>query len=318
MNYRRMGMWGLQLSEVGFGSWLTLNHKDQALADTLHRAAYECGINFFDTANVYGRGRTETLVGKALAPMRRDTFVLATKVYWPIGDDWPFPGVNDRGLARKHVHEQCHASLRRLGVDYIDLYQCHRYDENAPLHETCRAMSDLIDQGKVLYWGVSEWTAQQISEAVTICQENGWHRPACSQPLYNMLERHWEAEALPTCARLGLGVVAFSPLAEGVLTGKYNKEIPKDSRAAEEQTGQFIRPRLNEENRAKLTKLVEIANGLGVAMSKLALAWCLRRSELSSCIIGASEPQQIKENVAASDLKLDEPVLERISAILGD
>ena len=139
----------------------------------LVRAYYECGINFFDTANVYGRGRTETLVGKALAPMRRDTFVLATKVYWPIGDDWPFPGVNDRGLSRKHIHEQCHASLRRLGVDYIDLYQCHRYDENAPLHETCRAMSDLIDQGKVLYWGVSEWTAQQISEAVAICQENG-------------------------------------------------------------------------------------------------------------------------------------------------
>ncbi|MHC4219229.1 MAG: aldo/keto reductase, partial [Planctomycetota bacterium] len=162
MKYRRLGMWGVKLSEIGFGSWLTLNGKDQAVATALHRVAYEAGINFFDTANVYGRGRTEVLVGEALAPFRRETYVLATKVFWPFEKDWPFPEANDRGLSRKHIFAQCDASLQRLGTDYIDLYQCHRYDEQAPLLETCQAMNDLINQGKVLYWGVSEWTAQQI------------------------------------------------------------------------------------------------------------------------------------------------------------
>src|SRR5262245_49561611 len=151
MKYRRLGMWGLKLSEIGFGSWLTFNKCEQSLTDTLHRTAYENGINFFDTANAYGRGQTEVMVGKALQPFKRDTYVLATKVFWSFQADWPFPGANDRGLSRKHIFEQCHASLRRLGVDYIDLYQCHRFDSNAPVIETCRIMNDLIDQGKVLY-----------------------------------------------------------------------------------------------------------------------------------------------------------------------
>jgi aryl-alcohol dehydrogenase-like predicted oxidoreductase len=317
MKYRRLGMWGVKLSEIGFGSWLTLNRKDQALATDLHRVAYENGINFFDTANVYGRGRTEVLVGRALAPFRRDTYVLATKVFWPVEKDWPFPEANDRGLSRKHVFEQCHASLQRLETDYIDLYQCHRYDEHAPLIETCRAMNDLINQGKVLYWGVSEWTGQQITDAVAICDDQGWHRPASSQPLYNMLERHWEPD-FPECARLGLGIVNFSPLAEGVLTGKYNDGVPNDSRAADEAAGEFIRPRLNEENLARLRKLAELAAGFDASMSNLALAWCLRRPELTSCIIGSSKPEQIVENVKASDLDLDDHVLDRVSAILGE
>lgn len=318
MKYRRLGMWGIKLSEIGFGSWLTLNQGGQSLADTLHRTAYENGINFFDTANVYGRGQAEVLVGKALAEFRRETWVLATKLYWPLAGDWPFPGANDRGLSRKHIFEQCHASLRRLGVDYIDLYQCHRYDENAPLSETCRAMNDLITQGKVLYWGVSEWTADQISDAVAICDEHGWHRPASNQPLYNMLERHWEADVLPTCARQGLGVLSFSPLAEGLLTGKYNVDIPAGSRGADERAGEFVRPRLTDDARAKLVKLTEVADGLGLRMSNLALAWCLRRSEITSCITGASRPEQIIENVGASEIDLAETVLEHLSAILGD
>jgi aryl-alcohol dehydrogenase-like predicted oxidoreductase len=317
MKYRRLGMWGVKLSEVGFGSWLTLNRGDQDLADALHRAAYEAGINFFDTANVYGGGRTEEKVGRALAPFRRDTYVLATKVYWPCDKNWPFPGANDRGLSRKHIVEQCHASLRRLGTDYIDLYQCHRYDPQTPLIETCRAFHDLIVQGKVFYWGTSEWTAQQISEAVAACDEHGWNRPASNQPIYNMLERHWEAEVFPTCARLGLGIAAFSPLAEGVLTGKYECGVPDGSRGADPAAGEFIRPRLTEDNRARVRKLTELAAGLSVPPSNLALAWCLRRPEVTTCIIGASRTEQIKENARASGLLLDEHVLDRISAILG-
>jgi aryl-alcohol dehydrogenase-like predicted oxidoreductase len=317
MKYRRLGMWGVKLSEIGFGSWLTLNGKDEELAVALHRAAYENGINFFDTANVYGRGRTEVLVGKALAPFRRDTYVLATKVFWCVEEDWPFPEANDRGLSRKHVFEQCHASLGRLGTDYVDLYQCHRYDEHAPLLETCRAMNDLINQGKVLYWGVSEWSADQISEAVAICDDHGWHRPASNQPLYNMLERHWEPD-FAECARLGLGIVGFSPLAEGMLTGKYNEGVPPDSRAADERAGEFIRPRLSDENVARLRKLSELAAGLETPLSNLALAWCLRLPEVTSCIVGASRCEQIAENAHASGLTLDDHVLDRISAILGE
>lgn len=317
MKYRRLGMWGVKLSEIGFGSWLIFSDGDQEKATALHRVAYENGINFYDTSNAYGGGRTETLVGKALAPFPRESFVLATKLYFPVRDA-PFPGANDRGLSRKQVFERCHISLKALGTDYIDLYQCHRYDEETPLAETCRAMSDLINQGKVLYWGVSEWTADQIAEAVSICDDNGWHRPASDQPLYNMLERNAEAEVLPTCARLGLGVVNFSPLAEGVLTGKYLDKTPADSRASDEQMGQFLRPRLTEENVAKVRRLKELSDGMGAPPAALALAWCLRRPEVTSTIIGATRPEQIIENVKASDLMLDEAVMDRINAILGD
>ena len=317
MKYRRLGASGLKLSVIGFGSWLTFNDADQERANELHRTACEHGINFFDTANVYGGGRTEVVVGRALAPFRRDSIVLATKLYWPV-KDWPFPGANDRGLSRKHVFEQCHASLTRLGTDYLDLYQCHRFDDETPLTETCRAMNDLIDQGKVLYWGVSEWTAEQIDEAVSICYDHGWHPPVSDQPLYNMLERHWEADVFPTCGRLGVGIISFSPLAEGVLTGKYLEGVPKDSRAADEKLGQWIQPRLTEENVAKVRKLKELANGMELPLSSLALAWCLRRPEVTSCIVGASRPQQLEENVRASEIALDDDVLDRIGAILGE
>ncbi|MBT8486030.1 MAG: aldo/keto reductase family protein [Phycisphaerales bacterium] len=316
MQYRQLGMWGIQLSEVGLGSWLTLNDGSQERADTLHRTAVECGINFFDTANAYGGGVAEEAVGRALAPYRRDALVIATKLFWPV-KDWPFPGANDRGLSRKHVFEQCHASLGRMGLDYIDLYQCHRYDEATPLVETCHAMHDLIEQGKVLYWGVSEWNEQQISDAAAICEDHGWHTPASNQPLYNMLERHWEEQVFPTCERLGLGIVNFSPLAEGVLTGKYLDGVPADSRAADEKLGQWIKPRMNEENLARVRKLAAVAKGLDTPLSTLALAWCLRRSELTSTIIGATRPEQIRENAAASELQIDETVWDRVDAILG-
>lgn len=317
MNYRRLGMWGVKLSEIGFGSWLIFNQGDQGLADKLHRTAYERGINFFDTANAYGRGLTEVMVGKALKPFRRDTYVLATKVFWPFQSDWPFPGANDRGLSRKHLFEQCNASLKRLDVEYLDLYQCHRFDPDSPLIETCRAMNDLIKIGKTFYWGTSEWTAEQIAEAVAICDDHNWHRPASNQPLYNMLERHWETEVFPMCKRLGMGIVNFSPLAEGMLTGKYNRGVPAECRAADDKLGQFIKPRITDANLAIVRKLQTLADGLGVPLSNLALAWCLRRPELTSTITGASRPEQIIENVKASELKLDEAVLERINVILG-
>lgn len=317
MKYRRLGMWGVKLSEVGFGSWLTFNDADQARADLLHRTAYESGINFFDTANAYGRGQTEVVVGRALKPFRRETYVLATKVFWSYYRDWPFPGANDSGLSRKHVFQECHVSLKRLGTDYIDLYQCHRADPETPIIETCRAMNDLINQGKVLYWGVSEWNAEQITEAVATCDDHGWHRPVSNQPLYNMLERHWEAEVFPACKRFGMGIVNFSPLAEGLLTGKYLRGVPQDSRAADERAGVFIKPRMTAENQAIIGKLAALAQGMGVTLPVLALAWCLRRPEVTSTIIGATKPQQIIENCKASELVLDEAVLERISIILG-
>lgn len=317
MKYRRLGMWGLKLSEVGLGSWLIFNQGDQQLADELHRTAYEQGINFFDTANAYGRGQTEVVVGRALKPFRRDTFVLATKAFWPFDPTWPFPEANDRGLSRKHLFEQCHASLKRLGVDYIDLYQCHRFDPNTPLVETCRVMNDLINQGKVLYWGVSEWTSEQLLEASAIADEHHWHRPVSDQPLYNMLERHWEKDVFPTCARLGMGIVNFSPLAEGLLTGKYNDGVPKDSRAANDKVGQFIKPRMTERNLSIARQLSAVANDLGISMTTLALAWCLRRTELTSVIIGATKTSQIVENGKASGVTLDDATLKRIEAILA-
>jgi aryl-alcohol dehydrogenase-like predicted oxidoreductase len=316
MKYRRLGTWGLHLSEVGFGSWLTLNDGDQDRADELHRTAYECGINFFDTANAYGGGTTESVVGRAMERFSRETYVLATKLFWPL-PDWPFPGANDRGLSRKHVFEQCAKSLKRLRTDYIDLYQCHRYDEETPLVETCRAMSDLVDRGWVLYWGVSEWTAEQIRDAVSICTENGWHVPVSNQPVYNMLQRHWEADVFPTCAQLGLGIVNFSPLAQGVLSGKYVGGVPAGSRAADEQAGKWMGDVMTDPVQAKVARLRELADGLGVPLSNLALAWCLRRPELTSTIIGASRPEQIVENAQSSEVDLDDDVLDRISAILG-
>ena len=316
MKYRKLGMWGVKLSEIGFGSWLIFSDGDQARADELFRTAYEHGVNFFDTANVYGGGITEPAVGKALSPFRRDTYVLATKLYWPL-KDWPFPGANDRGLSRKHIFEQCHASLKRLGTEYLDLYQCHRFDEETSLIETCRALNDLANQGKILYWGVSEWTADQITEAVSICDDHDWHRPVSNQPLYNMLERHWERDVFPTCERLGMGIVNFSPLAEGLLTGKYLDGIPADSRAADEKQGQFVKPRMTEENAEKVRRLKSLADGMGVPLSNLALAWCLRRPELTSAIVGATRPEQLVENVKASELVLDDAILDRTSAILG-
>ncbi len=318
MQYRHIGRSGIQVSVIGLGSWLTLYKHGQDIATETHRAAYENGINFFDTANVYGNGVTEALVGNALKPFRRDTYVLATKVFFPHGEN-PFPGINDRGLSRKHIFEQCDRSLGELQTEYIDLYQCHRFDDTTPLEETCRAMHDLVILGKILYWGVSQWTADQIREAVAICDEHDWIRPISNQPQYNMLQRSPEELVFPTCDELGLGLVVYSPLAQGALTGKYQsgEPMPVGSRGVDPEQGHWMNKILVDEQLNRIAKLSDLAQHLDITPAQLALAWCLRRSELTSCIVGATRVSQIVENAKAGDVTIDESMRDRINVILG-
>lgn len=315
MQYRKLGKWGVKVSEVSLGSWLTFGHAtdEETAAQCIYRA-YELGINLFDTANVYAGGRTEEVMGRALKAFPRDSYVLATKVYFPMGNR-----PNDRGLSRKHIFEQCHASLRRLGTDYIDLYQCHRYDRETPLEETVRAMGDLIRQGKILYWGVSEWSASQILDAVHLCQQMNIDPPVSNQPHYNMLGREIEREVLPMCERVGMGNIVFSPLAQGVLTGKYQpgSPPPPDTRAADESSNMFMRWLMSDEVLTKVQKLRPIAERNGLTMAQLALAWCLRQPMVSSVIIGARKVSQIEDNVKASGVQLSPEDLRDIDIALG-
>lgn len=316
MEYRRLGNAGVKVSEVGLGSWLTYGGatENETATQCIHRA-YELGINFFDTANVYARGESEKVVGEALKKFARDSYVLATKVYFPMGD-----GPNDRGLSRKHIMEQCHLSLQRLGTDYIDLYQCHRYDENVPLEETLRALDDLVSQGKVLYVGVSEWNADQIDSALQMADELNLDRIVSNQPYYNILGRGIEQEVLPLCEEEGIGQVVFSPLAQGVLTGKYKpgQKPPEDTRAGDPKQNQFLNGgNLDDSQLEKVEKLKPIAEREGVSMAQMALAWCLRKEIVSSVIIGASRPSQVDDNAAASGKNLSEQTLQDIDAALG-
>src|SRR3989475_11011233 len=244
MQYRQLGREGARVSTIALGSWLTYGSSvaEEAAIQCIHRA-YEIGINFFDTANVYNRGAAEQVVGRALKDFSRDSFVLATKVYFPMGN-----GPNDRGLSRKHIMEQCHASLHRLGTDYIDLYQCHRYDPEVPLEEVLRALDDLVTQGKVLYVGVSEWSAIELDDAVHMARELNLDRIASNQPIYNMLQRYIERDVLPLCEREGIGQVVFSPLAEGVLTGKYKpgQQPEQGTRAADPMANTSMQGLMNE------------------------------------------------------------------------
>jgi voltage-dependent potassium channel beta subunit len=309
VEYRNLGRSGLKVSEIALGNWLT--HGGYVAEESATRCvnrAYELGINFFDTANAYMRGAAEEVLGRALRPYQRSSYVLATKLFWPMGD-----GPNDRGLSRKHVMEQCHASLKRLGVDYIDLYQCHRFDPSTPVDETLRAIDDLITQGKILYAGISEWTALQIASAVSFAREHNIDQIVSSQPQYSMLYRTIESEVIPLCEREGIGQVVFSPLAQGVLSGKYRpgQAPPNDSRAATE-AGTFMRRLLGDEVLEAVEKLRPIAADLHLSLPQLALAWVLRQPNLSAAIIGASRPEQIDDNVAASGVKLDAATLQAI------
>ncbi len=303
----------MQVSTVGLGSWLTYGGSvEEATARACIRRAYELGVIFFDTANVYGGGRAEEVVGCVIKDFARDSIVLATKLFFPMGN-----GPNDRGLSRKHIRMQIDASLRRLGVEYVDLYQCHRYDARTPLDETCGAMNDLVRNGKILYWGVSEWNADQITAACTLARQNGWAVPISNQPQYSGLWRHAEDDVFPACREFGLGNVVWSPLAQGILSGKYASAgaVPPGTRAASSAAGMmtdyFTQPVLD-----AVQRLRPLAERAGCTLAQLALAWCLRDEIVSAVIVGATRPEQVDDNVAAAGLVVDPKILQQMDQIL--
>jgi voltage-dependent potassium channel beta subunit len=314
MRYRKVGKWGLRISEIGLGSWLTYGGsvEERAAIDCIHRA-FEFGVNFFDTANVYRRGAAEEVTGRALRDFRRDDYVLATKVYFPMGD-----GPNDRGLSRKHIMEQCHASLGRLGVDYVDIYQCHRPDQTTPLEETLRALDDIVTQGKALYVGVSMWPAELLDEAHRLHERLNLDPIVSNQPEYSMLVRDIERDVLPVSKQLGIGQVVYSPIAQGVLAGKYKpgEQPPAGTRAATPGDSGFMERFMRDDLLEAVQRLRPIADELGITMAQLAIAWVLREPGVSSAIVGASRPEQVDENVTASGVELPPEVLARIDEIL--
>lgn len=311
MNYRKVGNTGLKISEISLGAWLTYGGSvdDKRTADIVN-AAVDGGVNFIDLADVYTRGEAEKTVGRAIKDMTRSDLVISSKVFWPMSEN-----VNDKGLSRKHIMESVDKSLQRLGTDYLDLYFCHRFDEQTPVEETVRAMDDLIRQGKILYWGTSVWSAAQIERAVGIANRCGCYRPVVEQPRYNMIDRHIEPEIMPTCKQYGMGLVIFSPLAQGLLTGKYNDGVPEDSRGGNTK---WLDGDMKEENLAKIRKLTDLAKKNDMTISHMALAWLLRRPEVSCAIVGATSREQVKENVKGSETKLDADLLAEIEKILDN
>jgi voltage-dependent potassium channel beta subunit len=316
MHYRRLGRSGLKVSEISFGSWVTLGRQiDEKVASALLHAAYEQGVNSFDNADVYAGGKAEEVMGKAIADLPREELVLSSKVFWPTS-----PGPNGRGLSRKHIMESLHKSLKKMGTDYFDLYYCHRFDPDTPIDEVVQTMDIIIRQGKVMYWGTSEWTAAQIALAHGVARENGWTPPAVEQPQYNMFIReHLEVDLAPLCKELGLGLTTWSPLYNGILSGKYNEEIPEGSRATMKDLA-WVRDLVTPDRINRVRELTDIAADLGGTTAQLALAWCLRRKDISSVIIGATRPEQLDENLAASDLtdKLTDEILSKIDQIMGN
>ena len=319
MKYRRLGKSGLQVSELSFGAWVTFAQQiSEATAERLMTIAYDSGVNFFDNAEAYANGKAEIVMGKILKRRgwKRDTFLVSSKVFW--GGDLP----NQEGLSRKHVIEACHAALRRLRVDYLDLYFCHRPDPNTPIEETARAMSDLITQGKVLYWGTSEWTARDIRKAHQIARDLRLAPPTMEQSQYNMFHRdRVEKEFAPLYSKVGLGLTAWSPLASGLLTGKYNEGDPGGTRISLKDYAWLREQFETEEARrrlAKVKKLAKIAEDLGTTLPRLALAWCLKNPHVSTVITGASKPGQVNENMKAGELvdQLTDQVMKSIEAIL--
>lgn len=314
MKYRKLGRSGVQVSEVSFGTWLTFGGQlDEETAHACLREAWDCGINFFDTADVYAQGKAEEVLGRGLGQWSRKDYVLASKVFFPTGE-----GPNDRGLSRKHIMESCEASLRRLGVDYIDLYQCHRFDPESAVEETVRAMDDLIRQGKILYWGTSAWMAHQITNACRIAEKRNVDLPVTNQPCYNLIERSIEQEVIPTCDDEGIGQIVFSPLAQGLLTGKYDDgPIPGGSRASDGQTKHFLEPRMTAENLARSRRFSAMAREAGHTPAQLALAWVLRLRSISAVIIGATRAEHVRENAAASDVELTKELLQGIETAMA-
>jgi aryl-alcohol dehydrogenase-like predicted oxidoreductase len=316
MEHRHLGRSGLKVSEIAYGNWVTHGsqvEEDAALACVA--AALDEGITTFDTADVYAMTKAESILGRALHGVRRESVEICTKVFWPTGE-----GANDRGLSRKHIMESAAASLRRLQTDYIDLYQAHRYDHETPLEETLRAFDDLVRQGKVLYVGVSEWRAEEIEAALKIAGQLGLDRIVSNQPQYNMIWRVIESEVIPLSLQEGIGQIVWSPIAQGVLTGKYlpGAAPPAGSRATDERGSGFVRSYLTDDILAKVQLLRPVAEEAGLTMAQLAVAWTLQNPAVSAAIVGATRPEQVRENAAAAGVQLDPEVLKQIDAVLGD
>jgi aryl-alcohol dehydrogenase-like predicted oxidoreductase len=315
MEFRHLGRSGLIVSEISYGNWIT--HGSQVEEDAAKQcvqAALDEGITTFDTADVYAGTRAEEVLGRALKGVRRESLEILTKVYWPTGT-----GRNDRGLSRKHITESIHGSLRRLQTDYVDLYQAHRFDNETPMEETLKTFDDLVRQGKVLYVGVSEWNADQISRALKIADEMGFDRLVSNQPQYSMLWRVIESEVVPLSEKEGVSQIVFSPIAQGVLTGKYlpGQPPPSGSRATDPSGSNMIARLLNDDVLARVQELKPIAADLGLSMAQLAVAWVLQNPNVASAIVGATRPEQVRDNVKASGVKLDTDVLKKIDDVLG-
>jgi aryl-alcohol dehydrogenase-like predicted oxidoreductase len=315
MEYRHLGRSGLNISEIAYGNWIT--HGSQVAEDAARKcveAALDEGITTFDTADVYAGTRAEEVLGRALRGVRRESVEIFTKVYWPTG-----PGPNDRGLSRKHIMESAHASLRRLQTDYLDMYQAHRYDHAAPLEETLRAFDDLVRQGKVLDIGVSEWRAEEIASALRIAGEAGLDRIISNQPQYNMIWRVIESEVIPLCEKEGIGQIVWSPIAQGALTGKYlpGDAPPSGSRATDPSGSSFISRYLADGILRRVQQLRPVADEAGLSLAQLAIAWVLQNPNVSAAIVGATRPEQVRENVRASGVRLDRELMRRIDEILG-
>ncbi|MGH2819390.1 MAG: aldo/keto reductase family protein [Actinomycetota bacterium] len=309
MEYRRLGESDLEVSEISLGSWLTFGvGVERERAEACIKKAFDVGINFIDTANVYGKGAAESFLGEVLSGRERSSYVLATKVYFPMS-------ARDRGLSAPQIRKQIDASLERLRTDHVDIYQCHRYDDNTPLEETMEALTEVVRQGKARYVGFSEWNARQIQAALDMPEVV---RFVSSQPSYSMLGRTIEKEVIPLCEKNGIGQIVFSPLAQGVLTGKYRPgdRPPEDSRAASREMGGFIDRYMNDRTLTAVQRLKPKADGIGLSMAQMSLAWVLRQPNVTSAIIGASRPEQIDDNAAASGVNLGDDLLEAIDDAL--
>lgn len=314
MEYRNMGRSGLKLSAISLGSWVTFGDQiDAEMASNLIHRAYDAGINFFDNADIYADGKAEEVMGAAIKDLPRTSLVISSKVFWRT-----MPGPNGKGLSRKHIMESCEASLRKLGIEYLDIYFCHRYDPETPLDEVVHAMNDLVRQGKVLYWGTSEWRGSQIANACGTAKSQGSYPPVVEQPQYNMFARgKVEHELVPAVDDFGFGMVTWSPLKFGLLSGKYNQGDPEEMTrlTREPEWGSSV---ITSDRLSKVGQLTELAGELGASMAQLAIAWLLRLPQVSSVITGATKIQQLDDNLGALDLveKLSPEVLERIELIL--
>jgi voltage-dependent potassium channel beta subunit len=315
MHYRRLGRSGLKVSEISLGAWVTFGHQidEQTAIDLIHDA-FSQGVNFFDNADIYANGLAEIVMGKAICDLPRQDLVISSKAFFPTSS-----GPNGRGLSRKHLIDAVHQSLRRLGTDYLDLFFCHRFDPDTPIEEVVQTMDILVRQGKILYWGTSEWEAPQIVHAYGVARQNGWIQPTMESPQYNLFRRERVEEDLaPICKEFGLGLTTWSPLNFGLLSGKYNDGIPAGSRASLPDMG-WIRDQITPERVAELRQLTALAEELDITTAQLAIAWILRRKDVSCVISGATRPEQLDENLGAAEAadKLTEDVLEQIEVVVG-